>query len=87
MNKIRKYIYAACLCATVIFIIFNQLTYSVEYKNNELQKEIQEVNSQIEEIKLKITSEASKTEIEENNPDLKFNNNVYYLEGQEDEKE
>lgn len=86
MEKKSRNILVFFTCSLIFFIFFTQLTYNTEYRTNEIKEEIKELDNQKEEIKLKITSEASREEIQQNNSDLSVNNNVYYLEEEDDEE-
>lgn len=66
------------IIALILYFIGASLTYNMKYQNNELNNKINHVNEQTDNLIIKNNTTSSKIQAD-NDSNLSFNDNIYYL--------
>ncbi len=82
----KRMAYLLIIVAIGVYVISKSQTYEILVQTADLQQKIDEVEKQVDEITVKINTENSNDQVKEDYPDLDVENNVYYLEKNENKE-
>lgn len=75
----KRQTYIVMIVGFILFVILTSYKYSMEYKKIEVANEIEEIKQQKSNLNIKKSQYLSRNEAKSNS-ELKFHNNIFYLE-------
>lgn len=87
MKKLRGISYVLFAVALMLYLIIKTQVYAISVENTRLEEEITNYQKENSDLLIELTNLSSREQLMESYPNLKINDNIYYLKEVDDNDE